>query len=84
VSHVGGMRLFDAHCHLQDARIAAVAPRLIRTAIDSGVVRFSVNGVSEVCLASSFILAVGQNYTGKISESISRRSALDLVVVFDS
>ncbi|KAJ4746549.1 TatD related DNase [Rhynchospora pubera] len=47
MSQVGGMRLFDAHCHLQDPRIAAVAPRLIRTAIDSGVVRFSVNGVSE-------------------------------------
>ncbi|XP_078163028.1 uncharacterized protein LOC144558154 [Carex rostrata] len=47
MSSMGGMRLFDAHCHLQDARIAAVAPRLIRTAIHSGVVRFSVNGVSE-------------------------------------
>ncbi|KAJ3706909.1 hypothetical protein LUZ61_010614 [Rhynchospora tenuis] len=47
MSQVGGMRLFDAHCHLQDPRITAVAPRLIRTALDSGVVRFSVNGVSE-------------------------------------
>ncbi|XP_078158408.1 uncharacterized protein LOC144554066 [Carex rostrata] len=41
------MRLFDAHCHLQDERIAAVVPRLIRTAIDSGVVFFSVNGITE-------------------------------------
>lgn len=41
------MRLFDAHCHLQDRRIAAVAPQLIRVAIDSGVRRFVVNGVSE-------------------------------------
>ncbi|WOL00134.1 hypothetical protein Cni_G08847 [Canna indica] len=43
----GGMRLFDAHCHLQDQRISAVAPQLIRTALDSGVQRFAVNGVSE-------------------------------------
>lgn len=43
----GALRLFDAHCHLQDQRIAAVAPQLIRTALDSGVQRFAVNGVSE-------------------------------------
>ncbi|XP_020572837.1 uncharacterized protein LOC110019500 [Phalaenopsis equestris] len=41
------VRLFDAHCHLQDRRIAAVTPQIIRTAIESGVLRFSVNGVSE-------------------------------------
>ncbi|KAK8944697.1 hypothetical protein KSP39_PZI008341 [Platanthera zijinensis] len=41
------LRLFDAHCHLQDRRISAVAPQLICTAIDSGVLRFAVNGVSE-------------------------------------
>ncbi|XP_042458490.1 uncharacterized metal-dependent hydrolase YabD-like isoform X4 [Zingiber officinale] len=41
------LRLFDAHCHLQDRRIAAVAPHLIRTALDCGVQRFAVNGVSE-------------------------------------
>ncbi|XP_020083853.1 uncharacterized protein LOC109707161 isoform X2 [Ananas comosus] len=42
-----GLRLFDAHCHLQDRRISAVAPQLIGAAVDSGVVRFAVNGVSE-------------------------------------
>nr|CAD1844586.1 unnamed protein product [Ananas comosus var. bracteatus] len=42
-----GLRLFDAHCHLQDRRISAVAPQLIGAALDSGVVRFAVNGVSE-------------------------------------
>ncbi|KAK1326216.1 hypothetical protein QJS10_CPA01g00463 [Acorus calamus] len=41
------MRLFDAHCHLQDPRIASAAPHLIRSAMDSGVLRFAVNGVSE-------------------------------------
>ncbi|XXG76401.1 hypothetical protein AAC387_Pa08g0761 [Persea americana] len=41
------VRLFDAHCHLQDQRIFCVAPKLIRTALDSGVLRFAVNGVSE-------------------------------------
>ncbi|KAJ0969960.1 hypothetical protein J5N97_022837 [Dioscorea zingiberensis] len=40
-------KLFDAHCHLQDQRIHAVAPQLIRAAFDSGVLRFAVNGVSE-------------------------------------
>ncbi|XP_071682789.1 uncharacterized protein [Lolium perenne] len=41
------VRLFDAHCHLQDPRISAVAPSLIRAATDSGVARFAVNGTSE-------------------------------------
>lgn len=41
------MKLFDAHCHLQDPRILDKAPQLIASAIDSGVVRFAVNGVSE-------------------------------------
>ncbi|KAL9681529.1 hypothetical protein QQ045_013314 [Rhodiola kirilowii] len=41
------MKLFDAHCHLQDPRIFIKAPKLLETAIDSGVVRFAVNGVSE-------------------------------------
>ncbi|XP_024186551.1 uncharacterized metal-dependent hydrolase YabD [Rosa chinensis] len=41
------MKLFDAHCHLQDPRIFDKAPQLIASAIDSGVVRFAVNGVSE-------------------------------------
>ncbi|KAL6145971.1 hypothetical protein ACLB2K_056654 [Fragaria x ananassa] len=42
------MKLFDAHCHLQDPRIFHKAPQLIASAIDSGVVRFAVNGVSEL------------------------------------
>ena len=42
------VRLFDAHCHLQDPRVAAVAPALIRAAAASGVARFAVNGTSEV------------------------------------
>ncbi|XP_044967415.1 uncharacterized metal-dependent hydrolase BUsg_343 isoform X1 [Hordeum vulgare subsp. vulgare] len=41
------VRLFDAHCHLQDPRIAAAAPSLIRAATASGVARFAVNGTSE-------------------------------------
>ncbi|XP_037478788.1 uncharacterized metal-dependent hydrolase BUsg_343 [Triticum urartu] len=41
------VRLFDAHCHLQDPRIAAAAPSLIRAATASGVGRFAVNGTSE-------------------------------------
>ncbi|XP_008803332.1 uncharacterized metal-dependent hydrolase YabD [Phoenix dactylifera] len=47
VGQAKAVRLFDAHCHLQDPRIANVAPRLIRAALDSGVLRFAVNGVSE-------------------------------------
>ena len=42
------VRLFDAHCHLQDPRVAAVAPALMRAAAASGVARFAVNGTSEV------------------------------------
>lgn len=42
------MKLFDAHCHLQDPRILSKAPQVIAKAIDTGVVRFAVNGVSEV------------------------------------
>ncbi|CAL5015316.1 unnamed protein product [Urochloa decumbens] len=41
------VRLFDAHCHLQDPRVVAVAPALIRVATASGVARFAVNGTSE-------------------------------------
>ncbi|XP_020243444.1 uncharacterized protein LOC109821691 [Asparagus officinalis] len=42
------VRLFDAHCHLQDRRISAASvPQLIRTSLDSGVLRFAVNGLSE-------------------------------------
>ncbi|XP_027358475.1 uncharacterized protein LOC113867383 [Abrus precatorius] len=41
------MKLFDAHCHLQDPRIISKAPQLIKTAQDTGVVGFAVNGVCE-------------------------------------
>ena len=54
-SVIGGMmKLFDAHCHLQDPRIISKAPQLIATALDTGVVRFAVNGVSEVPFFLSF------------------------------
>lgn len=54
------MKLFDAHCHLQDPRILSKAPQLIAKAIDTGVVHFAVNGVSEVhkhpfCSVRSFL-----------------------------
>lgn len=41
------MKLFDAHCHLQDPRIINKTPQLIKTAQDSGVLHFAVNGVCE-------------------------------------
>ncbi|KAE9612511.1 hypothetical protein Lal_00033267 [Lupinus albus] len=41
------MKLLDAHCHLQDPRILSKTPNLIKSAQDSGVVHFVVNGVSE-------------------------------------
>lgn len=41
------MKLFDAHCHLQDPRIITKVPQLIRTALDNGVVHFAVNGTCE-------------------------------------
>lgn len=41
------MKLFDSHCHLQDPRISNVVPKLIRTALDNGIVYFAVNGISE-------------------------------------
>ncbi|CAK8532962.1 unnamed protein product [Lathyrus sativus] len=41
------MKVFDAHCHLQDPRILSKTPQLIKAAQDSGVVNFAVNGVCE-------------------------------------
>ncbi|KAL3522206.1 hypothetical protein ACH5RR_015040 [Cinchona calisaya] len=41
------MKLFDAHCHLQDPRIFNMAPQIIKMALDNGVVHFAVNGVAE-------------------------------------
>jgi TatD DNase family protein len=43
----GMMKLFDAHCHLQDPRIFNKAPQLIKTALDTGITHFAVNGVCE-------------------------------------
>ncbi|KAJ7516712.1 hypothetical protein O6H91_22G068400 [Diphasiastrum complanatum] len=46
---VGGGRLplFDAHCHLQDPRIAHCMPHLLTAAVEAGVRWFAVNGTSE-------------------------------------
>ncbi|KAL3522452.1 hypothetical protein ACH5RR_015286 [Cinchona calisaya] len=41
------MKLFDAHCHLQDPRIYNISHQLIKTAQDAGVIHISVNGVCE-------------------------------------
>ncbi|CAI8595276.1 unnamed protein product [Vicia faba] len=41
------MKVFDAHCHLQDPRILSKTPQLIKAAQDTGVVNFAVNGVCE-------------------------------------
>ncbi|KAE8721427.1 Agamous-like MADS-box protein A [Hibiscus syriacus] len=41
------IKLFDVHCNLQDPRILNKAPKLISTALDSGVLNFAVNGVHE-------------------------------------
>lgn len=41
------IKLFDSHCHLQDPRILKVAPKLITKSLDTGVIHFAVNGVSE-------------------------------------
>ncbi|XP_058722696.1 uncharacterized protein LOC131594544 [Vicia villosa] len=46
------MKLFDAHCHLQDPRILSKTPQLIKAAQDIGVVNFAVNGVCEQDWAS--------------------------------
>lgn len=41
------IKLFDSHCHLQDPRIFNRTPQLIKTALDTGILHFAVNGVSE-------------------------------------
>ncbi|KAI9120325.1 hypothetical protein K1719_007358 [Acacia pycnantha] len=41
------MKLFDAHCHLQDPRILDKTPQLINTDQEVGVAYFAVNGISE-------------------------------------
>eukprot|EP00252_Welwitschia_mirabilis_P004760 TRINITY_DN15062_c0_g1_i1.p1 TRINITY_DN15062_c0_g1~~TRINITY_DN15062_c0_g1_i1.p1 ORF type:complete len:262 (+),score=44.19 TRINITY_DN15062_c0_g1_i1:49-786(+) len=42
-----GLRLFDAHCHLQDQKIHGIAHSLISAASRLGVQGFVVNGTSE-------------------------------------
>lgn len=42
------MKLFDAHCHLQDKRVIDKASQLISAALAVGVTNFAVNGTSEV------------------------------------
>lgn len=51
------MRIFDAHCHLQDNRIYRIAPKLIRKATEVGVQRFTINGIFEVPKCISFFLS---------------------------
>lgn len=41
------MKLFDAHCHLQDPRIYKISSQIIKTALNAGVLHIAVNGVSE-------------------------------------
>ncbi|GJZ44114.1 putative TatD related DNase [Tanacetum coccineum] len=41
------IKLFDVHCHLQDPKILNKAPKLIKTALENGILHFSVNAVSE-------------------------------------
>ncbi|XP_076910802.1 uncharacterized protein LOC143568561 [Bidens hawaiensis] len=41
------IKLFDAHCHLQDPRIFNKAPSLIKTALEHNIQHFAVNGVCE-------------------------------------
>lgn len=48
------MRIFDAHCHLQDNRIYSDVHKLIRKATEVGVQRFTVNGIFEVPKFLSF------------------------------
>nr|CAE03246.1 OSJNBa0011J08.1 [Oryza sativa Japonica Group] len=55
------VRLFDAHCHLQDPRVLSVAPSLIRAATAAGVARFAVNGTSEVCSRAYLVREHGGN-----------------------
>lgn len=42
------MKLFDAHCHLQDKRVIDKTTELISAALAVGVTNFAVNGTSEV------------------------------------
>lgn len=44
---ISKMKLFDAHCHLQDPRIHQKSHQAIANAVDYGVEYIAVNGVSE-------------------------------------
>ncbi|XP_050224995.1 uncharacterized protein LOC126674569 isoform X2 [Mercurialis annua] len=44
------IKLFDAHCHLQDPRILNKTPQLISACLNTGILHFAVNGVSEIGL----------------------------------
>ncbi|XP_076929834.1 uncharacterized protein LOC143594394 [Bidens hawaiensis] len=41
------IKLFDAHCHLQDPRIFNKVPKLIETALEHNIHHFAVNGICE-------------------------------------
>lgn len=41
------IKLFDAHCHLQDPKVLNKAPKLIKAALENGILHFAVNAVSE-------------------------------------
>ncbi|XP_071709699.1 uncharacterized protein [Rutidosis leptorrhynchoides] len=58
------MKLFDAHCHLQDPRVVNIAPKLTKTALDNGVHHFVVNGVSEKDW--ELVKEMGDNYPSVI------------------
>jgi TatD DNase family protein len=58
------MRLFDAHCHLQDARLAERLPGLLQQARDAGVARWACCGTSEADWAA--VLRLSQANPGVI------------------
>lgn len=56
-SRGAALRLFDAHCHLQDPRILPALPHLLRSSLASGVRLFAVNGTSQVVSPTFFLSA---------------------------
>ncbi|CAN8269713.1 unnamed protein product [Cochlearia groenlandica] len=50
------MKLFDAHCHLQDKRVIENASKLISIALSVGVTNFAVNGTSELIPCMIYLL----------------------------
>lgn len=55
------MKLFDAHCHLQDKRVIDKAPELIAAALAVGVTNFAVNGTSEVYISINIFMITIMN-----------------------